>query len=87
MNETIGWVATAAFAASYLCKNPVHLRRVQAVAATLWVFYGVVVGALPVVVANLVVAFMAVIYPWVQAHLSNRRKVGKPGDSPVLSAS
>jgi hypothetical protein len=55
----IGWVATAVFAGSYLCKDPAALRRVQAAAAVLWVIYGGLIGALPVVVANLIVAGVA----------------------------
>jgi hypothetical protein len=55
----IGWVATALFAASYLFKRPSALRKVQALAAALWVCYGVVIHAMPVVVANLAVAGMA----------------------------
>ena len=55
----IGWVATAVFASSYLFKHPVALRRVQGGAAILWVIYGVVIHAFPVVVANLLVASMA----------------------------
>ncbi len=58
--EWIGWVATAAFASSYLFKRPEALRRVQAAAATLWVIYGVIIHAFPVVVANVVVAAMAI---------------------------
>lgn len=56
----IGWVATAVFAGSYLCKDPTTLRRVQAAAAVLWVVYGALIGAMPVVVANLIVAGVAV---------------------------
>ena len=55
----IGWVATAVFAGSYLCKDQAALRRVQAAAAVLWVVYGALIGALPVVVANLIVAGVA----------------------------
>jgi hypothetical protein len=55
----IGWVATAVFAGSYLCKDPAVLRRVQAAAAVLWVVYGALIGAMPVVVANLIVAGVA----------------------------
>jgi hypothetical protein len=58
--DWIGWVATAAFACSYLCKHPAALRRVQACAATLWVVYGLIIHAFPVVVANVVVAAMAI---------------------------
>jgi hypothetical protein len=58
--EWIGWVATAAFASSYLCRQPRSLRLVQALAALLWVFYGALIHALPVMVANVVVAGVAV---------------------------
>ena len=60
MLEWIGWIATATFAASYLFKEAAALRRVQAVAAVLWIGYGVTIHAVPVIVANVVVASMAV---------------------------
>jgi hypothetical protein len=55
----IGWAATAVFASSYLFKHPIVLRKVQAAAAILWVIYGLMIKASPVVVANLLVASMA----------------------------
>lgn len=58
--DWIGWVATALFATSYFFKHPSALRKVQAGAALLWVVYGVIIHALPVVAANLVVAAVAV---------------------------
>ncbi len=57
--DIIGWVATAIFAGSYLCKDPKKLRWVQALAACLWIVYGAVIGAAPVLVANLLVAGFA----------------------------
>lgn len=57
--DLIGWFATAIFVGSYLCKDPTRLRRVQALAACLWVVYGAVIGAAPVLVANLLVAGFA----------------------------
>ena len=62
--DVLGWVATAAFASSYLWKSPETLRRVQALAALLWVAYGVMIHAMPVVAANLLVAGMAVLSTW-----------------------
>ncbi|HUF34295.1 MAG TPA: hypothetical protein VMN37_00010 [Gemmatimonadales bacterium] len=59
MLSWIGWVATAVFAASYLCRDAALLRRVQAAAALLWIGYGVLLEAPPVIVANLIVAAMA----------------------------
>lgn len=61
MLDWLGWVATAAFASSYLFREPKTLRRVQALAACLWVGYGVLIHALPVIAANLIVAGVAVI--------------------------
>jgi hypothetical protein len=57
----IGWLATAVFATSYACRNPVTLRRVQAAAAVLWLVYGWKIGAPPVIVANLIVAGAALL--------------------------
>lgn len=68
MLEWIGWVATAIFAVSYLCKEAAMLRRVQAIAAVLWIGYGVSIHAVPVVVANLVVASMAVFSSFRKDH-------------------
>lgn len=59
--EWIGWVATAVFASSYLFKEPRVLRGVQAGAALLWVAYGVMIQAAPVVAANVAVAGMAIV--------------------------
>jgi len=59
MLSWIGWVATAVFAGSYFCRRPETLRRVQAAAAVLWVVYGVLLHAAPVIVANLIVTAVA----------------------------
>jgi hypothetical protein len=66
MLDWIGWVATALFAASYFCKQPSTLRSVQALAALLWIGYGILIKAPPVIVANLVVAVIAVYSAWRQ---------------------
>lgn len=59
MAAAIGWIATALFASSYLFKRQAVLRKVQALGAAVWVVYGVVIHATPVVVANLVTVGMA----------------------------
>lgn len=59
MVESLGWLATAVFTASYFCKRPEVLRRVQMLGAFLWVAYGVLMHALPVVAANLLVVSAA----------------------------
>lgn len=58
--EWIGWAATALFASSYLWDHPKALRWVQAFAALLWIVYGAIIHATPVVVANVIVAAVAV---------------------------
>lgn len=60
MIDMIGWVATAVFTISYLFKDQRALRRVQAVAALLWMSYGIALNAKPVIVANALVALMAI---------------------------
>jgi hypothetical protein len=62
--EWVGWIATALFASSYFFKQPMALRKVQAGAAMLWVIYGLIIHAFPVVVANLVVASVALYSSW-----------------------
>lgn len=64
MTNWIGWLATAIFALSYRCRERAMLMRVQALAAGLWIVYGLALGALPVVVANLIVAGMAAWSGW-----------------------
>ena len=53
--DSLGWAATAVFVASYLCRRADALRRVQMAGALMWVVYGAVIDAYPVVVANLLV--------------------------------
>jgi hypothetical protein len=73
MTDLIGWVATALFALSYFLKRPTQLRVMQASAACLWILYGLMLHAAPVVVANIIVAALAL--------LSIRRASGHVQDS------
>jgi hypothetical protein len=59
--DWLGWLATGVFLVSYFTKTPVGLRRVQGVAAGLWALYGVMIHSLPVIVANILVAGVAVV--------------------------
>jgi hypothetical protein len=52
MSDMLGWVATAVFVSSYFFTRPSWLRAAQMLGATLWIVYGVLIGAIPVVVAN-----------------------------------
>ena len=53
--DTLGWAATAVFVASYFCGRPGVLRAVQMLGAAMWVTYGAIIGAWPVMVANVLV--------------------------------
>src|SRR5262249_9177282 len=64
MLDLLGWVATAIFASSYFCKRSITLRIMQAVAAVVWMGYGIIIHALPIIVANISVAFMAGYSAW-----------------------
>ena len=55
MIETLGWVATTVFVASYFFSRPGLLRAVQMGGATLWIVYGFLIGAVPVIAANVLV--------------------------------
>ena len=57
--DPLGWLATALFLASYSCKSHRTLRLTQAGAALVWVGYGLLLHALPIIVANLLVAAVA----------------------------
>ncbi|MGH9846736.1 MAG: YgjV family protein [Blastocatellia bacterium] len=73
--DWIGWVATAVFAGSYFCQKPVVLRRLQALAAVLWISYGIFINAVPVIVANLVVASLALWSSLRKESLETREEV------------
>jgi hypothetical protein len=53
--DAIGWTATAVFTASYFTAGQSRLRRVQMAGATLWLTYGLVTRAAPVIGANALV--------------------------------
>jgi hypothetical protein len=55
MRDCVGWVATGLFALSYFAKNRQGLLGLQILAASVWVGYGLLLRAGPVVVANVVV--------------------------------
>jgi hypothetical protein len=53
--ELLGWTATAVFVGSYFFTRPSLLRGVQMLGAALWVTYGILIAASPVIVANVLV--------------------------------
>jgi hypothetical protein len=55
MTQILGWIATAVFVGSYFFKQPAALRAVQMSGAVLWIIYGVMINAIPVIAANALV--------------------------------
>jgi hypothetical protein len=53
--DLLGWAATAVFVASYFFARPSLLRGAQMMGALLWLIYGVMINATPVIVANVLV--------------------------------
>ena len=52
MTQILGWVATAVFVGSYFFVKPAALRAVQMIGAVLWIIYGFLIAATPVIAAN-----------------------------------
>ena len=77
-SDLVGWAATALFAASYFCREPRTLRLTQAAAALLWLAYGIALRATPVIVANVIVASLALWSTWSDAPAATPRE---PADS------
>ena len=53
--DYLGWSATVVFVASYFCGRAASLRRTQMAGAAMWIVYGSLLRAYPVVVANALV--------------------------------
>jgi hypothetical protein len=53
--EYLGWAATTVFVGSYFSTRAETLRRLQMLGALMWVAYGLLIEASPVVAANLLV--------------------------------
>jgi hypothetical protein len=74
----IGWIATAVFSTSYFFKGSNTLRWIQAAAALLWVTYGLLIHAMPVVVAKVIVASAAVYSSFSAARSEKRTEAFVP---------
>lgn len=53
--DSIGWMATAVFVASYFFSKPAMLRGLQMLGAALWMTFGILIASKPVIVANVLV--------------------------------
>ena len=59
MIELLGWAATVIFVGSYFCRQSSALRAFQIGGALVWICYGVLIGASPVIAANILVCCAA----------------------------
>jgi len=55
LTDYLGWAATTVFVGSYFCTKADALKRMQMIGALMWVAYGLLIKASPVVAANLLV--------------------------------
>lgn len=55
LTDWLGWTATAVFVGSYFFRQPAALRGIQMLGAALWILYGVLIAARPVIAANVLV--------------------------------
>lgn len=53
--DSVGWMATAVFVASYFFSKPAMLRGLQMLGAALWITFGVLIASKPVIVSNVLV--------------------------------
>jgi hypothetical protein len=71
VTETLGWIATLVFVGSYFFARPATLRIVQMAGAALWIVYGILINALPVIAANVLV-FAAAAWTCARAYMTAR---------------
>jgi hypothetical protein len=76
--DYLGWIATGVFVLSYFCSSPTALRSLQMAGAVLWIAYGTIISAPPVIVANMLV-FMAAAWSTVRMRRVQDRKLSTPG--------
>jgi hypothetical protein len=77
MIDYLGWAATAVFVSSYFFDRAEVLRAVHMVGAIMWIVYGALLGALPVVAANVLV-FAAAAWASIRNRLNTRRAAVTP---------
>ena len=82
--NVLGWTATAVFVGSYFFSRPSLLRAVQMFGAVLWIVYGLLIGASPVIVANALVFTAAAWTVFRGAQRPNGRGLSR-GDGTVGS--
>lgn len=64
MVEMLGYIATALVAASFLLKDVVKLRLVNAIGGACFVVYGLLIGSVPVALLNTFIVCINGYYIW-----------------------
>jgi uncharacterized protein with PQ loop repeat len=70
MISLVGWLATALVTASYFFRNHKTLRIMQALGALVWLTYGVLINSKPVMVANVIVAVVALYSTFIPSRVA-----------------
>ena len=70
MISLVGWLATALVTASYFFRNHKTLRVMQALGAAAWLTYGILINSKPVMVANIIVAVVALYSTFIPARVA-----------------
>ncbi len=79
--DLVGWCATAVFVGSYFASSQTALRKLQMFGALLWCLYGVLLGAPPVIVANVLVLAAAA---WTARRAYPPGEARRSGGDPAL---
>jgi hypothetical protein len=78
----LGWSATAVFVGSYFFVRPTLLRGAQMCGALLWIIYGLLINAPPVIVANILV-FAAAAWTAFRGTIADRKTRHRSSDVPA----
>jgi hypothetical protein len=81
VTQFLGWLATAVFVGSYFFSRPAALRTMQMIGALLWIVYGVLINALPVIAANVLVFAAAA---WTAFARGRNSSEAKPAAEPSV---
>jgi uncharacterized protein with PQ loop repeat len=73
MLDFIGWVATILIIISFIFRDIYKLRLFSMIGAFLWIVYGIMANAYPIIILNVVVAI-------IQVYWLNRIKRDKKSD-------
>jgi choline dehydrogenase-like flavoprotein len=79
--DYLGWAATAVFVGSYFCTSTRALRALQMAGALMWVVYGLLIGASPVIAANVLVFGAAA---WTMTGATRQPRSSRPTVTPRI---